>query len=868
MPLASATPFPYDYAFTDTCSGVQSYDYYVNVASSTFTYHQYADYYVTIYNASSYSTYKIKYAISPYQLETYEPTSWLAGDSVWIHAEYESSNPILIDNFTQLDFIRNMSDTCFILNSSVDMIGNNWIPISNYNNATFDGNGKTLSNLYINSPSLDYVGLFASTYDATITDFTLDNVSIDADTFIGGIAGIAFNTDFSDINVTGNISGTYNLGMAGGMLRDGCTATRIITYGNVSSDYTTSAHVGGQWGYVREASVISQCGAYGEVYAPATYRASGFCSVLTESSTITDCYTRSNVTGLSSVAGFSYAIEGSVVSNCYSAGELDYTGSVYGFGNTNWIDLGTVTSSYWDVDVSNVSTSTGGTGKTTSQMMLESTYSSWDFSTVWQLEGYPILQFEELDYNINPTIIYPENATEIDSDYPALTDVAFIWSGHAGASSSSYQLSRDSNYNTLVSSGTTTNNYKTLSLDADDYYFRVKYDFSDWTETQFSINTTVSDYGTAIQGVVYDITDGDYIALSGARLIAYSTSGYSTQSTVTGSNGYYLFDDIDVDKWTLVVSKDGYESASVEVNVTDGNTSTTDIYLEQENAPTYITPHYVEFVVRSWTTKYEDVQINVYIGDSATVYKSGLTDSEGSITFELSETTKYRITAYKEGIIDREVTKTPSFTKFTFWVGIGELIDDILSGHNGDLANSVFIMLSQDVVTGTEATITVNYNDTSESTSVLDITLEQQVYADVGNYSIIDNVTYLSDSLVTHVFTLNDSVFYGETYIIHIISETDDFGTVDKMYAVTFEPSSDVFGISIEIFIWIIVALIIWFGSTATETSVYTTMFGMGCLTGILKIMGLTGDYVSSFGIILVIVAGLAGYLYQTERND
>ena len=48
---------------------------------------------------------------------------------------------------------------------------------------------------------------------------------------------------------------------------------------------------------------------------------------------------------------------------------------------------GSVTSSYWDTIVSGLSTSAGGTGRTTTELQnpatLATIYVGWDFTTIW-----------------------------------------------------------------------------------------------------------------------------------------------------------------------------------------------------------------------------------------------------------------------------------------------------------------------------------------------------------------------------------------------------------------------------------------------------------------------------------------------------
>lgn len=69
-----------------------------------------------------------------------------------------------------------------------------WTPIGNNQehryNGTFDGNGKTISGLYLNDNSKDYVGLFGLTNeDSIIKNVTVLNSYILGEKYVGGIVG-------------------------------------------------------------------------------------------------------------------------------------------------------------------------------------------------------------------------------------------------------------------------------------------------------------------------------------------------------------------------------------------------------------------------------------------------------------------------------------------------------------------------------------------------------------------------------------------------------------------------------------------------------------------------------------------------------
>ena len=56
---------------------------------------------------------------------------------------------------------------------------------------TLDGNGKTISNLWIFRKDTAFVGLFAYTQNASITNLTLNGSSIVGNTNSGGLVGLA-----------------------------------------------------------------------------------------------------------------------------------------------------------------------------------------------------------------------------------------------------------------------------------------------------------------------------------------------------------------------------------------------------------------------------------------------------------------------------------------------------------------------------------------------------------------------------------------------------------------------------------------------------------------------------------------------------
>lgn len=108
---------------------------------------------------------------------------------------------------------------------------------------------------------------------------------------------------------------------------------------------------------------------------------------------IRNCYNDAKVTGtgtsrIGSIAGRN---TGSIT-KCYNIGEIKggtgYTsGGICGEGSG-------ITDCFWNKETSIATTSSGGTGKTTAEMKLKSTYTNWDFNNIWYSDdnSYPVIR--------------------------------------------------------------------------------------------------------------------------------------------------------------------------------------------------------------------------------------------------------------------------------------------------------------------------------------------------------------------------------------------------------------------------------------------------------------------------------------------
>lgn len=255
---------------------------------------------------------------------------------------------MLVNDVTQLQNILNNLAGVYALGKDIDAtITNTWnagagfVPLGNDTlipaqsfTGIFDGQGHTITGLFINRPTTNYVGMFGGT--------------------IGGPTNIIRNVGLVNMNITGGFQ-------TGGLVaHTGASVENCYTTGLVKSG---SNNVGGLVGL--------SAGSVSNSYSTATVNGSG----------------SSWVGGL---VGTLYT--GGSITNSYSTGPVSGTSSVGGLVGYNF-GVGPIVSSYWDTQTSGRATSDGGTGKTTSEMKQQATFAGWDFGTTWAVAGsYPYLQ--------------------------------------------------------------------------------------------------------------------------------------------------------------------------------------------------------------------------------------------------------------------------------------------------------------------------------------------------------------------------------------------------------------------------------------------------------------------------------------------
>jgi hypothetical protein len=136
----------------------------------------------------------------------------------------------------------------FVLQNNIDLSGiANFQPIGTDKKpfqGIFDGNGKEIQNLKINSTS-SYVGLFGALQDAKVQNLSLTNVDITSTLdYVGGLAGQASNSTIEKVSVAGKLTGRNRIGgLIGGLV--GGSVENTYTVGDIIG----KSEVGGMVGF-------------------------------------------------------------------------------------------------------------------------------------------------------------------------------------------------------------------------------------------------------------------------------------------------------------------------------------------------------------------------------------------------------------------------------------------------------------------------------------------------------------------------------------------------------------------------------------------------------------------------------------------
>ena len=301
----------------------------------------------------------------------------------------------------------------------------NWTPIGgNYSAGRFDGNGKTISNLKIDTSTVAIVGLFSTLLRTTVSNLGLLDADISTSASgarAGALAGRANGLTVRSVYATGAVSETSTASgfQSGGIIGYGISADFYGSWSGVSvSSSGSSVETGGLLGTMQSGTIVAS-------YATGPVSATG-----------------SN----SDAGGLSGAIQGATVTASYATGPVAASGTNSNSGGLygRTYQTNTITASYWDTGTTGIADDSDNNmpeGVTTRELQSVTSatgvFADWDDLTVdadgtndddpWDFGGiwaYPVLDFGAL----TPEMQRGEARIRVDSwEIPVIGEVIHAW---------------------------------------------------------------------------------------------------------------------------------------------------------------------------------------------------------------------------------------------------------------------------------------------------------------------------------------------------------------------------------------------------------------------------------------------------------
>ena len=243
----------------------------------------------------------------------------------------------IADNVEVID----MSTVCHAADKSQNLEEKSWVPIGDINNkyqGTFDGNNKTITNLYINA-SQNYMGLFGYTDEGTIKNLTFEYANVTkTNNYAGVLVGKAFRgSTLQNIKISNTCQikgGNYTGGIAGYLDGNAYNCVNCATVQGIQN-------IGGLCGHYsrsRTGNSMTACANYGNVTASSL--AVGGLVGYFDSGTIQDCANYGDVKGTERVAGMAGTVSNGKIQNVFSYGNISVTnktqnvGMAFGFSSS------------------------------------------------------------------------------------------------------------------------------------------------------------------------------------------------------------------------------------------------------------------------------------------------------------------------------------------------------------------------------------------------------------------------------------------------------------------------------------------------------------------------------------------------------
>ena len=256
-----------------------------------------------------------------------------AEELAWFRDQVNGGNNKICAKIANNVEVIDMSKVCHAADASKNLEELSWVPIGKSNimyQGTFDGNGKSITNLYINAIKENMgIGFFGYTFQSTIKNLTFENANVtNTNSHTGVLVGYAgYGSTLQNIKISNTCQmkgGTFTGGIAG--ILDG-NAYNCVNYATVQG----IQNVGGLCGnYSRTGNSMIACANYGNVTA-SSLGVGGLVGFF-DSGTIQDCANYGDVKGTYRIAGMAGSVSQGKIKNVFSYGNVSATNSTQEVG--------------------------------------------------------------------------------------------------------------------------------------------------------------------------------------------------------------------------------------------------------------------------------------------------------------------------------------------------------------------------------------------------------------------------------------------------------------------------------------------------------------------------------------------------------
>ncbi len=447
-------------------------------------------------------------------------------------------------------------------------------------NGHFDGNGYKIIGLYVNSGN--YGGFFGYCYGAEIKNLSINGGYVSGSDYLGALVGSMSDSTVTNCSNTSAVSGNSNVGGLVGYA-DASDISSCLNNGIINGQ----ASVGGIIGRAIDNSNVTLCQNHGTIIS--TKNATGGISGSLDNAYITLCYNTGSVTGKSDVGGISGLIVNSEIGKCYNSGHLSsfgayWEGDIGGIvGNDNASNSKTIIHDCFNIGsielpeglqqdnggivgrlqgrlercystkgnkIYGAKTTSGYIGYcyylsadndndalTDSQMRSSDSFKSYDFETVWTMDGNPNYPYPEL---IIPELVLSTGGSGLpsipsDEDYQMIIEKKTHYIGDDSVKLSvSFKNAID-----IKSLAVLSFYYDTSALQLVNREWKISdCALSDW-DSQSDSGVIAFEENQSVEGNVFELTfsvldgtpDGEYEI--GCDVAATTKTEYSTEASIS-----------------------------------------------------------------------------------------------------------------------------------------------------------------------------------------------------------------------------------------------------------------------------------------------------------------------------------------------